>query len=341
MKKETRIYKIVIAIMALIIIIAGVMLYKIVNASDKNITFSTLKNNEDESVQIIISEADKLAQQNEIEKAIRKIEDGIELYPDNNMLKDKLSEYEYLNKTKIKNNALNDAETLVQNQGDYLGAVHLLEKTKSSIGEDFEDVNSKILEYKRYYISELIEIVNAEINDENFDEAEKQVKAALKELPAEQLLEEKLDDIANMRPQYLIDIMEPYDKPYHYKAFSGDFNTILMGGNEYKNGFTCLGYGDEDKGNLTYFNLQGKYSEISFTAGFVDGMSNFDDVVVTFRTIVDGNIVDSFDMKIGDLPVKRSIELPEGANQLIFSVDSHMITAMYDGEYGMADITVK
>ena len=345
MNKETRAYKIVITIMALLLIVAGIMIYKNYNENtvrDEQITQSIIKNKHDENedVQLIISEADKLVKQDNIEKAINIIEDGIEKHPNNNILQDKLMDYQYLYKTKVKDKALNDADALVQNQGDYLGAIHLLEKIKTSIGEDFEDVNDRFSEYKDYYISELSERINEEINNENFDDAEKLVKEAMKELPDEQLLKDKLNEVENLRPQYLLDIIEPYEKPYYYKKFG--FETFKMAGSEYKHGYTCMGYGDQDKGNLTYFNIQGKnYKEISFTAGFVDGTANADDIVVTFRTIVDGNVVDAFDVRMGDLPVRRTIELPENASQLILSVDSHKMVAMYDSVYGLANLTVK
>lgn len=341
MNKETRVYKIVIIILALIIIGGGIMIYKISNANEEQITQTIIKNEHDENeeIQFIISEADKSAQQDKYEKAINIIEEGIEKHPNNNILQDKLMDYQYLNDTKIKDKALNDADALVQNQGDYLGAIHLLEKIKTSIGEDFEDVNDRFSEYKNYYISELSEMINEEINNENFDDAEKLVKEAIKELPDEQqLFNEKLNEIENLRPQYLLDIIEPYEKPYYYKKFGGE--TFKMAGTEYKQGFTCMGYGDQDKGNLTYFNIQGKnYKEISFTAGFVDGTANAD--VVTFRTIVDGNVVDAFDVHMGDLPVRRTIELPENASQLVLSVDSHRMVAMYDSVYGLANLTVQ
>lgn len=49
MNKETRVYKIVIIILALIIIGGGIMIYKISNANEEQITQTIIKNEHDEN----------------------------------------------------------------------------------------------------------------------------------------------------------------------------------------------------------------------------------------------------------------------------------------------------
>lgn len=131
---------------------------------------------------------------------------------------------------------------------------------------------------------------------------------------------------------YLLDKVEPYVKPYYYKA-NGTFE---MGGELYSNGFTCEGYGWGDKGNKTYFNLGGKYKTLKFKAGIV--ASN--DETVKFSVCADGEIICTFDMEKGDLPVYHTIDIT-GCKQLAFFVYDDTSVAAYSGVYGFADIIIK
>ena len=138
---------------------------------------------------------------------------------------------------------------------------------------------------------------------------------------------------------YLLDVIKPYSTPYHYEECIS--KSFKMGGTSYKNGFTCMGYGDEGKGNLTYFNLNGQYKELLFTAGILD--QNFIGSLpekVTFRVIADGKEVDSFTMRYGSLPISRKVNINK-CKQLIISVYSYCGTAFYDGYYGVAELKVK
>lgn len=59
---------------------------------------------------------------------------------------------------------------------------------------------------------------------------------------------------------YLLDVVESYITPYYFdNCMSKSFK---MAGTLYTNGYTCMGYGDRDRGNVTYFNLNGKYKRI-------------------------------------------------------------------------------
>lgn len=138
---------------------------------------------------------------------------------------------------------------------------------------------------------------------------------------------------------YLLDVIKPYSVPNHYEDCTS--KSFSMGGTQYTNGFTCMGYGDKDQGNLTYFNLNGEYRELSFTAGILD-----QDFIgptpekVTFRIIADGKEVDNFSISYGALPVSRNVNI-NNCKQLIISVYSYWGTAFYDGDYGLAEIKVK
>ena len=59
---------------------------------------------------------------------------------------------------------------------------------------------------------------------------------------------------------YLLDVVDSYITPYYFdNCMSKSFK---MAGTLYTNGYTCMGYGDRDRGNVTYFNLNGKYKRI-------------------------------------------------------------------------------
>ena len=141
------------------------------------------------------------------------------------------------------------------------------------------------------------------------------------------------EDTTEENTVYLLDIMSPYEKPYWYDA-SGIIN---MGGTTYTHGFTCMGYDDSKEGNVTYFNLEGKFTDLAFTAGIVSG--NRTENNVTFTFYADGNIIDSFEMKSGDLPERRSVDVT-GCEQLKIVVNDGYWVADGSGTYGLADIQI-
>ena len=141
------------------------------------------------------------------------------------------------------------------------------------------------------------------------------------------------EDKTEENTEYLLNIMSPYEKPYWYDA-SGIIN---MGGKAYTNGFTCMGYQDTKEGNVTYFNLEGQFTDLAFTAGIVS--SNRNENNVTFAFYADENIIDSFEMKSGDLPERRSVDVT-GCEQLKIVVSDGYWVADGSGTYGIADVIV-
>ena len=132
-------------------------------------------------------------------------------------------------------------------------------------------------------------------------------------------------------PIYLLNEMEPYKSPYHYN----DSGLIKMGGQNYTHGFTCMGHGNNPVGNEIYFNLDGKYSLISLTAGIVSDSGRS----VDFKFYADGELIYGFTMESGDLPTEHVFSI-EGCRQLVMSVYDGRSVAMYSGTYGIADIVV-
>lgn len=136
---------------------------------------------------------------------------------------------------------------------------------------------------------------------------------------------------------YLLDVVKPYITPYHYEECMS--KSLKMGGTVYSKGFQCMGYGDKDLGNLTYFNLNGKYSQVSFTAGFLEDNGYHADKV-TFRILADNKQVDCFTLQYGSLPVSRKVNI-NNCKQLVISVYSYQGVAFYDGRYGIAELKVR
>lgn len=213
---------------------------------------------------------------------------------------------------------------------DYIAAIEKISEATNLIGEDSE-LTSKLQSYEDSYISDIIAQADDLISSKKYDEADELVNSAKKHFPNNTLLLEESKKITNSRPVYLLDEVKPYKTELYYE----DNGIISMGGKDYSHGFTCMGFGDKPYRNGTYFNLDGKYSELRFTTGIVDDSAN-DSVSIAIYT--DGELAYHFDMKMGDLPSEHSVDI-SGCKQLIFSVYDERV-AMYSGTYGFADIIV-
>ena len=186
------------------------------------------------------------------------------------------------------------------------------------------------IEQEKNIVSEAISKAEKYIDESKYAEAESVINNALKTFPNNKNLQEVLNKIKKQRPIYLLEEMKPYKTESSYE----DDNVFSMGGKEYSHGFTCTGFGNKPYWNGTFFNLEGKYSELRFTAGIVEDSAN-DTVNIAIYT--DGERAYHFEMNMGDLPTEHTVDI-SGCKQLIFSVKSQ-----YDyrsGTYGFADIIV-
>ena len=229
-----------------------------------------------------------------------------------------------------KTSAISSADSLAA-CGDYIGAHEIIDATISLIGED-ADLTEKTAEYEAAHVAEVINAADTLLLDGNFDDADKLINDTKRHYPGNTLLKEESDKIKDARPIYLIGTIDPYKTPYYYNSAG----MLEMGGQKYSHGFSCMGYGDAPGGNQTYFNLDGKYSEISFTAGIVNDRGR----TVTFTFYSDGDPVYSFDMKSGDLPTDHSFSV-EGCKQLLIAVYDGKWVADGSGTYGLANIMLR
>ena len=146
--------------------------------------------------------------------------------------------------------------------------------------------------------------------------------------------EQAIEKVEKEQTIYLLDAVEPYDKPYWYDASS----IINMGGKAYSHGFSCMGYEDSPDGNVTYFNLDGQYTDLTFTAGIIKNNRTGDNVSFTIYT--DGEVADHFEMKKSELPsAPRSVNVT-GCKQLKIAVSDGYGVADGSGTYGIVEIMV-
>ena len=135
---------------------------------------------------------------------------------------------------------------------------------------------------------------------------------------------------------YLLDVVKPYKTPSSYKECVEQ--SFLMGGNSYKNGFTSDKIGVQTNGGeVTYFNLGGKYKQISFIAGIVDGYNPPYGTHISI--IADGKETANFQLNNGDLPISCEAMI-NNCKQLRIAIYGPAGSGTY-GRIGIAELKVK
>lgn len=272
-----------------------------------------------------LAEAKSLADSGDYVSAIALIKNAQETQGDDAEYQSAFKTYSSAYKTEV----IASADALAAN-GDYVGALEAVGTASAVVGNDAE-LSAKATEYENNYVAGIIEQADGLLVVGEFDSAETLVNEAKKQFPQNEQLKAESEKIKNARPVYLLSEVDPYMTPYHYN----DSGILSMGGQNYTHGFSCMGYGDSPTGNKTYFNLDGKYSLISFTAGIVSDAGR----KVGFTFYADGELVYGFTMESGDLPTEHIFSV-EGCKQLVIGVYDGYSVAMYSGTYGIADIMV-
>lgn len=101
---------------------------------------------------------------------------------------------------------------------------------------------------------------------------------------------------------YLVDIYKPYNSSEYTAYQNGKY--FMMGGKKHKNGFT-LGHDDFNCQKDANFNIEGKYSKLSFNVGKVDDDRDYDFVANVYS---DGNLIQDISIKAEGLP--QSVDIP-------------------------------
>ena len=273
-----------------------------------------------------LAEAKSFADSGDYVSAIALIKNAQETQGDNAEYQSAFKTYSSAYKTEV----IASADALAAN-GDYVGALEAVGTASAVVGNDAE-LSAKATEYENNYVAGIIEQADGLLVVGEFDSAETLVNEAKKQFPQNEELKAEAEKIKNARPVYLLNEVDPYKTPSWYS----DNAMFKMGGETYTHGFTCMGYGDNPVGNQTYFNLDAKYSLMSFTAGIVEDRGR----TVGFTFYADGELVYGFTMESGDLPTEHVFSV-EGCKQLVICVYDGKWVADGSGTYGLADILVQ
>ncbi len=103
--------------------------------------------------------------------------------------------------------------------------------------------------------------VKSYLNNEDYISAARVVSNALTVLPDNADLEKIQSNVEKATPTYLLDIVKPYQTGEDYKEYVNG-ETFIVGGVETTNGFTLPA-----SGSYALFNVEGKYSSLSFLIG--------------------------------------------------------------------------
>lgn len=172
------------------------------------------------------------------------------------------------------------------------------------------------------YVKSVTATVNAHLEKEDYISAKRVADNALTVLPNNTALKELKEDVEKATPVYLLDVCDPYASSKYKEYVNGEL--INMGGTSYTNAFAL-----ED--GYAIFNIDSKYSTLSFMLGHCDGT---DMRSTTVKIYCDGILKKQIDLKAEALPQKVTIDIT-GVNQL--KIES----SQYWTYYGFANVTVK
>ncbi len=325
-------------------------------------------------IDLIISEAESLAEVKDYESSLNIVQDGLLSYPESVVLQKKVDEYAKALNHQIKENTLSDAKKLADS-GDYIAAMSLIKDAQDTYGDNIDyqsafntyrnayktevvvsadtlsaigdyigalntvrsalniiegdaELSAKAADYENKYVSGIIEKADRSLAEGDFDTAEDLVGEAKELFPNNKQLTEEATKIKNSRPVYLLNVTAPYETSESWYSKS---DVISMGGKNYTHGFTCLGVGEG-----IYFNLDGKYSELSFTAGFV---SIAEANRATLKIYADEELIYSFVMESSSLPKEHTVDI-KSCRQLTIVIDDGWAMPFFSGKYGLAEIMV-
>lgn len=177
----------------------GAGIYFITTSSNENETASYSAYDEDKITEMI-EEADKLADEGDLESAIASIQNGLLVYPDEERLQEKLEEYqsrieEEAGKEGVEK-ALDQADLLAKDK-DYAAAIAVLDEADESLNSDeLKKARKEYCDaYKEYVLKESDRFIS--IND--YGSAQKMLSAAIAVIGEDEELEEKLESLSGER----------------------------------------------------------------------------------------------------------------------------------------------
>lgn len=192
-KKKSKLPAIIAAVLAVVILI-GVGIFAIPkflgdndsSGSGNGTDSSTVKEKdysktEEKEIAVIISEAEALANEEDYEGALAKVNAGLKTFPKSENLKKKSEEYNSALKAKVKAETLEEAEKLAES-GDYAAAMALIKNAQNTYGDDADYQNAyETYEqtHKAVVKTDALEKANGFAEQKDYLNAYKAIKQAL------------------------------------------------------------------------------------------------------------------------------------------------------------------
>lgn len=191
------------------------------------------------------------------------------------------------------------------NNSDFVQSLSLLKNYKSKS----VDIELLYSQYSNDYCAYILQQVDDCIENMQYDDAVALINDSLILVYDSSILDQKIEEIENSKPNNLIYAVKPYEKYGYTEKINSDY--MQMGGNKYYNGFQL---GDGYEISYALFNLNGKYNKITCTIGHIDESGEADK---TLLVIGDNTIIETIEINYQSLPKEYTINV-KGINQLKF-----------------------
>lgn len=299
------------------------------------ISFVEKEEMKEEVVRTLSGYFDSVDQQMSYEEAFKTVyENQQELEKENSDLK---TELDTLQKeaSNLTSETLEKAKEYV-NAKEYSKALMLLEDIHDETGE------AEVLasECREQYEEQVISLSDSMLAEEKEEEALAVIEEALDLIPESDALAEKKSRIQNSQPQNMMEVVSAYQSggnPYiEYCSSSGETDSFFMAGMQYRDGMTFnADYNVLEDRSWALYNLDGKYAELEFTVGHVDGT---DTGATTYLQIFyDGTLEKEIELTPDMLPQKVILDVTK-VQQLKMQVPS---SGGRNPVYGVADPVLK
>lgn len=184
--------------------------------------------------QDILSEADKLAKEGNLEMSIKIIEKALDVMPGESTLSSKAKEYTKQLHTQIVESALFSAKQSAENE-DYANAIVILNDCLTRVKAD-AIVESFLEEYKTNYLNDSKNEAMGILKHEGFEVAYEYLCSALSILPNDNMYMSAKDEFTQYKPVWLYDFDFFSQKYNWYKVMEKDQDNEK---NEYLNSIAC------------------------------------------------------------------------------------------------------
>ncbi len=183
---------------------------------------------------------------------------------------------------------------------------------------------------EKKYVEYIDATVKSHLNNEDYISAARVVSNALTVLPDNADLEKIQSNVEKATPTYLLDVVKPYET-FGYAEFV-DGETVSLSGKAYTNGFSLGGGSSWESNEYALFNIDRKYSTLSFSVGHQDKTEMVD---TTIKLYCDGVLKKEFPITSDSLPIKISLDVT-GVSQVKIVAD-----VSRDTRYGFVNVIVK